>query len=99
MKEYIKYVITPYVQQKCKDIKLPSEQTALVMFDVFEGQQTPEVAALLEENNIIVVPIPANCFDRLQSMDLSINKAQRSLTMIASVVLLSHLRIDCNVRY
>lgn len=77
MKEYIKNVIIPYVQQKRKDLELPSEQAALAIFDVFKGQQTAEVAALLEENNIIVVLIPANCTDRLQQMDLSINKAAK----------------------
>ena len=79
MEEYIKNIIIPYVQQRRKDLELPSEQAALAMFDVFKGQQTEEVAALLEENNIIVVPIPTNCTDRLQLMDLSINKAAKEL--------------------
>ena len=35
---------------------------------------TEEVFALLEENNIHVVKVPANCTDRLQPMDLSVNK-------------------------
>jgi hypothetical protein len=73
--EYIKNVIIPYVQQKRKDLKLPPGQAALAPFDVFKGQQTEEVAALLEDNHIVAVPIPANCTDRLQLMDLSINKA------------------------
>ena len=29
------------------------------------------------KNSIIVVPIPANCTDRLQPMDLSVNKAAK----------------------
>ena len=35
------------------------------------------LAASLEENNIIVVPIPANCTHHLQPMDLSVNKAAK----------------------
>ena len=35
---------------------------------------TEEVFALLEENNIHVVKVPAICTDRLQPMDLSVNK-------------------------
>ena len=30
---------------------------------------------MLEENNVHVVSIPANCTDRLQPMDLSVNKS------------------------
>ena len=75
--EYIKKIIIPFVEQKRKDLKLPPDQPALALFDVFKGQQTEEVATLLEENNILLVPIPANCTDRLQPMDLSINKAAK----------------------
>ena len=75
--EYIKKIIIPFVEQKRKDLKLPPDQPALALFDVFKGQQTEEVATLLEENNILLVPIPANCTDHLQPMDLSINKAAK----------------------
>ena len=77
MKEYLKEVIIPYVEQKRKDLQLTSNHPALALFDVFKGQQTDDIAAILEENNIIVVPIPANCTDRLQPMDLSVNKAAK----------------------
>ena len=76
-REYINKIIIPYVQQKRKELKLSSDQPALALFDVFKGQQTEDIADLLEENNIIVVPIPANCTDRLQPMDLSVNKSAK----------------------
>ena len=76
MIEYIKLIIIPYVEQKRKELKLSKNQAALALFDVFKGHQTP-VTSLLEEHNILVVPIPANCTDRLQPMDLSINKAAK----------------------
>ena len=63
------------MQQKGNELKLSPKQAALALFDVFRGQQTERISTLPEENNIIVVPIPANCTDRLQSMDLSVNKA------------------------
>ena len=63
--------------QERKDLELPSDQAALEMFDVIKGQQTAEVSTLLEENNINVVPVPANCTDSLQPMDLSINQAAK----------------------
>ena len=44
---------------------------------MFKGQQTEDIAKLLEENNIYVMSVPANCTDRLQPMDLSVNKSAK----------------------
>ena len=75
MREYIEFVIIPYVAKKGCELKLSSSHSALAIFDVFKGQQTEEIQKLLEENHIIPVSVPANCTDRLQPMDLSINKS------------------------
>ena len=75
MIEYIESIILPYVEGKRKELKLSVDQPALAIFDVFKGQQTESVLKMLEENNILVVRVPANCTDRLQPMDLSINKS------------------------
>ena len=40
MKEYIEFIIIPYVDRKRKELSLPSDQPALAIFDVFKGQQT-----------------------------------------------------------
>lgn len=77
MKEYIEKIIIPYVDRKRKELKVSSDQPALAIFDVFKGQQTEDIAELLEENNIYVVSVPANCTDRLQPMDLSVNKSAK----------------------
>ena len=63
------------MDRKRKELKLSSDQPALAIFDVFKGQQMEDVTKLLEENNIHVVSVPANCTDRLQPMDLSVNKS------------------------
>ncbi len=68
-------VHVPYVDHKRKELNVPSDQPALAIFDVFKGQQTEDVIRLLQENNILVVSVPANCTDRLQPMGLSINKS------------------------
>ena len=47
------------------------------MFDVFRGQTIDEVYQLLEENHILVVLVPSNCIDKLQPLDLSVNKAAK----------------------
>lgn len=74
-KEYLELIIIPYVQCKRKELKLTADQPALAIFDVFKAQQTEDILALLEEHNIHVVSVPANCTDRLQPMDLSVNKS------------------------
>lgn len=74
-KEYIEKIILPYVQRKHSELKLSVDHPALAIFEVFKGQMTEEVFSLLEENNIHVVKVPANCTDRLQPMDLSVNKS------------------------
>ena len=75
MREYIERTIVPYMNCKRNELKLPSDQPTLAIFDVFRGQQTQSIMDLLEENNILVVNVPANCTDCLQPMDLSINKS------------------------
>ncbi len=65
------------MQRKRAELKLPSDQPALAIFDVFKGQQTESVLEMLEANNILVVSVPANCTDRLQPMDLSVNKSAK----------------------
>ena len=75
--EYIEKIIIPYKDSKRKELKVSSDQPALAIYDVFKGQQTEDIAKLLEQNNLHVVSVPANCTDRLQPMDLSVNKAAK----------------------
>ena len=78
-KEYIEKIIIPYVKRKRLELKLSADHSALTIFNVFKGQMTEEVFSMLEENNIHVVKVPANCTDRLQPMDLSVNKSMKEL--------------------
>ena len=72
---YIEKVLLPYVVDIRKKQNLPKTQPALVIFDHFKGQITEAVFKCLEQHNIIVVTVPARCTDRLQPMDLSVNKS------------------------
>ena len=74
MMMYIDKVIAPYVNSKRKELKLPCDFPALVLFDHFSGQVTEVVFDKLKEHNILYVLIPKCCTDRLQPMDLSVNK-------------------------
>ena len=77
MMDYIKKIIVPFMVEKRKVLKLPSDHPGLVVFDVFKGQCTEAVFNLLEENNILRVMVPPNCTDQLQPLDLSVNKAAK----------------------
>ena len=67
-------MIIPYVKREREALKLQDDHCALALFDVFKGQCTARVMKILEENNILYVTIPNNCTDRLQPLDLSVNK-------------------------
>jgi len=61
----------PYVN----DNRESSDDAAVVIMDYFKGQVTPAVTKLLEDNNIHVCLLPPpNTTDKLQPMDLAINK-------------------------
>ena len=74
MKDYVVKIIVPYVKKKREELKLADDHPALVLFDIFKGQCTNVVLKLLMDNNIEYVIVPANCTDRLQPLDVSINK-------------------------
>ena len=53
------------------------DQDALLIMDSFTGQKTTQVLEKLEENNIMVVFVPGGTTDRLQPLDLSVNKSAK----------------------
>ena len=73
--DYINNIIVPYLQQVRKILYLNNDHPALAIYDCFRGQVTESVSTLLEENNIHVVVVPANCTGHLQPLDLSLNKS------------------------
>ena len=71
MKAYIEKIIASFVNSKRKQLKLNADHRALAIVDKFKGKCTSSlILKMLDTNNIV----PANCIDRLQPMDLSINK-------------------------
>ena len=77
MIEYINDIILPYINKKRSELKLSKEQPALLIFDNFKAQCTASVLSLLDQYHMNVALIPPNCTDRLQPLDLSINKAAK----------------------
>lgn len=78
MKSYLQKIMIPYIETKRKELGLPNNYPSLVIFDNFKAQCTDDLLALLTENNIHYMFIPANCTDRLQPLDLSVNKAAKN---------------------
>ena len=70
--QYIRNIIIPYINNTRDGFK--DDTPALIIMDNFKGQVTSVVTNLLEENNIHVCLLPANTTDRLQPMDLTVNK-------------------------
>ena len=77
MKQYFEKIILPYVNAKREELKLCHDQPAMLIFDNFKAQTTSSILKLLDSYNLNVVLLPANCTDRLQPLDLSVNKAAK----------------------
>lgn len=74
MIDYINKILIPYLSVKRKELKLPSNYPALVIFDKFIAQGTDQVLQILQNNSTYFVMVPANTTDRLQPLDISVNK-------------------------
>ena len=77
MVDYIEKILCPYIARKRSELNLDDTHPALVIFDSFKAQTTERVLKLLEDNYIYSIMVPANCTDRLQPMDISVNKAAK----------------------
>ena len=71
---YVQLIIVSYAQKTRKNLGLPDSQSAMVILDEFKGQTTEQVLNLLKQNNINYVIVPPNSTDRLQPLDVSVNK-------------------------
>ena len=74
MKQYVENIILAYVNDKRKELNLSNDHPALLIFDNFKAQTTPNILKFLDSHNLDIVSLPANCTDRLQPHDLSVNK-------------------------
>ena len=77
MKEFVEVVILLYISRQKADLKLPDKQGSSLIFDNFKAQITSSILTLLDSHYISIVLISANCTDRLQPMDLSVNEAAK----------------------
>ena len=78
MVQYIKHILLPYIANKRCCLQLEPDYPALVIFDNFKARITTGVLQLIKDNNVRVAMVPPNCTDRLQPMDVSVNKAVKN---------------------
>ena len=72
MIQYIEKIIVLYVNSVRESTG--NDTSAVIIMDNFKGQVTSPVNSLLEANNIHVCLLPPNTTDRLQPLDISVNK-------------------------
>ena len=70
-----RYNLLPYVNRKGEELQLPNDQLALLILDNFKAQITSFFLELLDSYNLDIVLLQANCTDRLQLLELSVNKS------------------------
>ena len=72
MLQYIDNIISPFIKSTRERLKCSS--AALVIIDNFKGQVTPACINCLDSLNIHTCLLPPNTTDRLQPLDVSVNK-------------------------
>ena len=74
MSRHIEKIVVLYLSQNREALKLAKTHPAVAILDCFKAQTTPAILTHLERHNIIPIHIRANCTDKLQPLDVSINK-------------------------
>ena len=77
MLHYLENILFPYIESTREKLGLDVNQSAFVIFNQFCAQCTERILSLLEDHHIHVDIVPANCTDRLQPLDVSVNKAAK----------------------
>ena len=72
MVQYDECIIIPYIEIIREN--LGEHKPALAIFDNFKAQLTDAVTNLLDDNDIHICLLPPNTTDRLQPLDISVNK-------------------------
>jgi len=83
MLDYMNKVIVQYVNSKGEELQLSSNFPALHLFDHFSGQTSQAICDKLEKHHLMYVFIPKACTDRLQPMDLSVDKPIKTCLQIS----------------
>ena len=77
MKRYIDKIIVPFITKKRQEMKLDLISPAAAIFDNFRGQTTNDILSHLRSHAIVPILLPANCTDKLQPLDIAVNKPMK----------------------
>ena len=66
---YLEEIINPYIIAERERLGVGREQAALVIMDVFRGQMTDPVFQKLDDNNTMLLKVPANMTYLYQPLD------------------------------
>ena len=75
--KFIQHINNPKVVATRKELGLPESQKALLIWDVFKGQCSAAVNALLDKLNMKVVTVPANITHFFHPLDLTLSGSVR----------------------
>ena len=67
----------PHDKKKQKELNLPLDQKAMLIFDVFTGHVTEKVTSTIEENNCVITYLPNNFSNQFQLLDLNVNGQEK----------------------
>ena len=73
MLRYVDTVLKPYIQYVRNRLEKP-DQKALLILDVFAAHRVATVMRKVEDAGFVLLYVPAACTDKLQPLDLLINK-------------------------
>ena len=71
--EHLEKVAFPYLSKKREQLKMPKDQKALLIFDVFKGQTTQQVKDIVLANNCVYVFVQKKLTNHFQPLDLNVN--------------------------
>ena len=71
--EHLEKVVFLFIVEKRKELSLPDERKAILVFDVFKGQKTESVQHLITDNNWVCVFVPANMTNYFRPLHLTVN--------------------------
>lgn len=73
IKEYLKHIWQPYVEETADRLDLP-DHNALLTLDSFKAHTTDNITKMMKEHGTTHCVIPGGCTSKLQPLNISINK-------------------------
>ena len=81
MIQYVQNIVVPFIEQTRESLREDEDKAAVVIIDNFKSQVTPALTELLERHHIHSCLIPPKTTDRLQPMDIVVNKPTKAPLM------------------